>query len=92
MPSVKRIETTSSDGKVALRTEKDGQVSVIDAVADADGEDAVCVSEDSLLEAVLEYAHERGLRRTRKVKASGNGVVKRRRVAKAEAVAPVLDA
>lgn len=64
--STKRIETISDDGQVALRTESDGIVSVIDPTMTEDGEEAIVVPESSLLEAVLEYAAARGLRRQRK--------------------------
>ena len=65
MATVLKVETTSADETVTLTTMADGMVAV--ALADAGN---YPVPEESLLEAVLEYAHARGLRRTRKPKAA----------------------
>lgn len=77
MPSVKRIETKSSDGTVTLETGNDGAVLVMGATEEGSAA-VLLVPEASLIEAVLEYAHERGLRRSRKAP-KGNGAAKRTR-------------
>ncbi len=81
MPSVKRIETTSSDGTVKLES-MDGATVSVWFPADGIRTGAVpggTVSEAALLEAVLEYAHERGLRRARKARVvNGSGKRKTR--------------
>lgn len=68
MPSVKKIETTvghvrivTGDGECVVQRLSDDETAVTGEVA---------VDEGFLLDAVLEYAHERGLRRGRKPKAS----------------------
>ena len=92
MPSVKRIETTSADGFVTLLTDVDGYLCISGggqmtrALPD---NPTLRLPEASLVEAVLEYAHERGLRRTRKPKA--NGAAKRFRRAKPEMTRPLDD-
>lgn len=78
MATVRNIETRSEDGKLRLVSRPDGRVTVeIDPTDDT-------VAEESLLEAVLEYAHERGLRRRRRV-AAGKPRKTRRSGAKATA-------
>ena len=81
MPSVKRIGTTSADATVRMESLDGGKVCVV--FPEGGGN----VPETSLVEAVLEYAHERGLRRTRKPKA--NGAAKRFRRAKPEMTRPL---
>lgn len=60
MATVTSIETSSADGKLRLLSRPDGCVEI------ALDENEWVVSEESLIEAVLEYAHERGLRRRRR--------------------------
>ena len=87
MPSVKRIETTSSDKSLTIVTGDDGAVTISGMPGET--ADKIVASEAALIEAVLEYAHERGLRRTRKPKA--NGAAKRFRRAKPEMTRPLDD-
>ena len=63
MASVKKIETTV--GEVRIVTDKDGDCMVSHVLSDSSTLDVV-VDEENLIVAVLEYAHERGLRRMRK--------------------------
>ncbi len=63
MASVKKIETTV--GEVRIVTDKDGDCMVSHVLSDSSTLD-VLVDEENLITAVLEYAHERGLRRMRK--------------------------
>ncbi len=73
MATVLRAETTSSDGFVTLVTDVEGYLVVRGGgqmTADMPDRVMLRLPETSLLEAVLEYAHERGLRRQRKAKAA----------------------
>ncbi len=63
MASVKKIETTV--GEVRIVTASDGNCTVCQVLSDGSTLDVV-VDEENLIVAVLEYAHERGLRRMRK--------------------------
>lgn len=62
MPSVKKVVTTSEDGSLIIETGVEGLV----VLSSPTRPDPIAVQESVLIEAVLEYAHERGLRRTRK--------------------------
>lgn len=76
MASVKKIETTV--GNVRLTTDGNDDCEV--AIIHSDGSDSsIVVDEADLIDAVLEYAHERGLRRMRKVKATGPKATKPRK-------------
>ena len=63
MASVKKIETTV--GEVRVVTASDGNCTVCQVLSNGSTLDVV-VDEENLIVAVLEYAHERGLRRMRK--------------------------
>lgn len=77
MASVKKIETTV--GSVRIESLKDGGVMVTKLVGGEMDIAEVDVNEVDLIDAVLEYAHERGLRRMRKVKATGPKAMKPRK-------------
>lgn len=78
MATHKHIVTTSPDGAVILSSLSSGRVSV--TLKAPDNEAANTANENDLIAAVLEYAHERGLRRTRKApKASGAAKVRKPR-------------
>lgn len=77
MATVRNIETKSEDGKIRLVSRPDGRVEV--EIDEGD------IPEESLLETVLEYAHERGLRRRRRVATAGKPRKPRRSGAKATA-------
>ena len=64
MASVKKIVTTV--GKVMIETGVDGRVVVSQLLDDGTESHEINPGELDLIEAVLEYAHERGLRRMRK--------------------------
>lgn len=67
MPSIKKIETTVRNVKIT--TSDNGSASL--AVTADDGlVSSVVVDEATMIEAVLEYAHERRIRRTRKIEAA----------------------
>lgn len=65
MATQKHIVTTSPDAKVSLSSLSDGRVLI--KLKGTENEATDTANEQDLIDAVLEYAHERGLRRLRRV-------------------------
>jgi len=88
MASVKKIETTYGNVRIVTG---DGECFVQRTSDDGITEGEVAVDECQLIEAVLEYAHERGLRRGRKPKAVAKAAAPKPRQPKVDPTDPFTD-